>query len=441
MWCEGERGSRVTQAEAESLLKGKLRDDGGIEGPDGRIAWQMPIPPGSRGHVRHDMDQEKMNALQGDQRRRAIRWIRHFLFFLPPLPPASEVSFSRLTPSEQGQVEALRRYWVSLRMFKDRLAIARWIVGIAVGLPVLLLAAVYVAALERVPFSGRWRIILLTPEEEETISHSLEGPGWYRSVINLLTTKDEPAPPLLPENDWRWHWVESVLRRLEAGLRGEIRPLVSPPPAEYPLKPRPRVSARLHAALPASEHGAAVQEHLHMGPPYNLMILQKHDKNAFSYGFGGQGASGVVVYSGLLDDILGPPPPAPAPRLFGSLFGSAPAHPIPTAEQNLRLALVLAHEVSHLLLHHQLETLSQQQVLWPSLTNLSLDLVRAFVWPLTCVITILITILTCHKTDSQLHIGSDAQRCPCQCREDQCRRNDRPLWGDRVPLFARTGGG
>jgi hypothetical protein len=39
--------------------------------------------------------------------------------------------------------------------------------------------------------------------------------------------------------------------------------------------------------------------------------------------------------------------------------------------------------MGHLLLSHHLETLSQQQVLWPSLLGLSVDLTRAFIWPLT----------------------------------------------------------
>jgi hypothetical protein len=41
--------------------------------------------------------------------------------------------------------------------------------------------------------------------------------------------------------------------------------------------------------------------------------------------------------------------------------------------------------MGHLLLSHHLETLSQQQVLWPSVLGFSMDLVRAFIWPFTWV--------------------------------------------------------
>ncbi|RXK39294.1 hypothetical protein M231_03373 [Tremella mesenterica] len=378
MWCEGERGKRIRREEAIALLEGEMSTDGAVQGPDGRVAYLIPIPPGT---IHSPLVPGDLKQLSKDQRQQAMRWIQRIAFFLPPLPSASMTSFSHLSPMEQQQVEALRRHWISLRMSKDRLALSRWIVALAIGLPILLFTAVYIAALERVPLTGRWRLILLSPEEEDTISKSLAGPNWYRSVINLLTTENAPAPPLLPQTDWRWGWVEATLRRLESGVRGEIHPVFSPPPAKYPIKPRPRVSAMLHSALPGSEHPSG-QEHLGVGPPFSLMLLRKDEPNAFSYGFGGNGASGIVVFSGLIDQILGPARAPPSTR-FSSIFSTRPPHVTPTEDETLHLSWVLAHEMGHLLLSHQLETLSQQQVLWPSITNLTLDLVRAFIWPLT----------------------------------------------------------
>jgi hypothetical protein len=54
-----------------------------------------------------------------------------------------------------------------------------------------------------------------------------------------------------------------------------------------------------------SRHSA----HVIVGPPYSFLIVDKPDAaNAFSYGFGPDGACGVVVYSGFLDNILSKAP-------------------------------------------------------------------------------------------------------------------------------------
>lgn len=145
-------------------------------------------------------------------------------------------------------------------------------------------------------------------------------------------------------------------------------------------------------------------EHLAVGPPYSLLLLQDDERNALSMGWGSDGAGGVVVYSGLLEEILGstPPPPAveeasPAPpqstSWFRSLFGASPQRPpppithasppVPTEEQTIRLACVLAHELAHLLLAHHLEALSASQVLIPNVTGLASDLIRTLIFPVT----------------------------------------------------------
>ena len=400
MWCEGERGIRPTNQEAEEMVKAEERPDGGITDPSGRVAYSLPLPPNvfrrKRDNALHPLEYAK--ARSQDDPKKIAKYLRRVWFFPPPLPDASKSYYEALSPEDQSGVDALRKYWISLREFKDNYRNGRWIVSIMVGLPLGLLLAVYVLGLERVPLTGRWRIILLTPEEETAISSTLEGGNWYKSVINLLTSEDKPAPPILPLEDWRWRWVADTLRRLETGVLDECRGQPPPrlpgvvrvPAAEYPIKPRPRMSWMLHSALPNSDITTELQQ-IEIGPPYSLLILQKDDRNAFSYGFGGKGAGGIVVYTGLLDDILKPDPtaeppkPPPSPSFLSSLFSPQPPRRInqPTDIQTLHLASVLAHEMGHLVLSHHLETLSQQQVLWPSILGLSMDFARAFIWPVT----------------------------------------------------------
>jgi hypothetical protein len=389
MWCRGEKEKRVTHEEAVQLLTAQPVEDGGLMLPDGRIAYQAATPKPPWGH-------------RGDDDRRRIHFIKVTSFFLPPLPPASVRFYHDFSQEEQNQITGLRSHWIGVRMFKDRLGRARGMMLFIFGLPVVLIMGVWIAALERTPLTGRWRLILLTPEEEDHISKTLSGQNWYKSVINLLTTSEAPAPPVVALDDWRWQWVASTLRQLEAVVVNEAARIESsgripipalqakdgiptPPSTGYPIKPRPRMSSMIHSALPGSDKSSG-QEHLELGPPYSLLLMDKSERNAFSYGFGGKGAGGIVVFTGLLDDILkNGTTPVETPKSFWStLFGPpARARPQPTEEQTLHLASVLAHEMGHLLLSHHLETSSQQQVLWPSILGLSVDLLRAFIWPLT----------------------------------------------------------
>ncbi|WVF71350.1 hypothetical protein IAT40_006154 [Kwoniella sp. CBS 6097] len=427
MWCENEREIRLTRAEAGKFVDSDPDDNGGLVGEDGRIAYNipMPSPPGWSSRAKKDGSKLAANEMMvtprsmmeysRGNRRRVASWIARAYFYMPDLPPASIRFYEDLTPEQRSDVDSLRRYWMGLKAFKHRFEMGRWLIGLVFALPVLLLSAVYLAGLERAPLTGRWRLILLTPEEEDAISTSLAGQNWYRSVINLLTTPEKPAPPFVPQNDWRWAWVQSTLSRLETGALSDCQYLpedqrppkiindstVPVPPAPYhPLKPRPRVSSWLHSILPGGEPNSG-REHLEIGPPYNLILMEKDERNAFSYGFGGKRAGGIVVFTGLLDSILKDKPTGPASSetpiapaasrgFFGSLFSSSPSPSSsrrpqnqPTEEQTLHLACVLAHEMGHLLLSHHLETLSQQQVLWPSLLGLTMDLVRAFIWPFT----------------------------------------------------------
>ncbi|WVO19309.1 uncharacterized protein IAS62_000588 [Cryptococcus decagattii] len=419
MWCEGEKSIKLKPEEANALVESQPDNHGGLTLRDGRVAYSMPLPPSKFRHsshqdpdIRFDVTPKMlMEHFRGNRRKVAFA-IRRRYYIIPPLPPSAEAYYNSLGSKQQAEIDSLRRYWLGLKTFKDCFKWGRWFIATVFLLPFLLICGAYVAGLERVPLTGRWRLILLTPEEEDAISTSLAGGNWYRSVINLLTTPERPAPPILPTDDWRWAWVQSVLTRLETAALIECQlippeqkphkeydsPIPLPPPTYHPFKPRPRASSLLHSVLPGGEPNTG-REHLEVGPPYNIMLLQKDEQNAFSYGFGGKKAGGIVVYTGLLDEILRHSPPASqrTPQIetrqsgfLSGLFSTSRTsnqnkqhHTQPTAEQNLHLACILAHEMGHLLLSHHLETLSQQQVLWPSVLGFSMDLIRAFIWPLT----------------------------------------------------------
>ena len=136
--------------------------------------------------------------------------------------------------------------------------------------------------------------------------------------------------------------------------------------------------------------------HVIAGPPYSLIVIDDpNSRNAFSYGFGPDGAGGIVVFSGFLDDILSKnlaPPASATPadtsllhRLFWGLFTSPPppAQYQPTPEQTTDLAILLAHELSHLVLSHHLETLSSMTVFVPGVISLVSDFIRALAFPVT----------------------------------------------------------
>ena len=105
----------------------------------------------------------------------------------------------------------------------------------------------------------RWRVILLSPEEEDNIAAQLAGPGWYRAVGEILSTDAAGPPAILPPSDWRLAWVRDTLRRLERAIptlqrEDELCPhwadcgpddIPLPPPADYPLRPRPRGAEQL----------------------------------------------------------------------------------------------------------------------------------------------------------------------------------------------------
>lgn len=275
--------------------------------------------------------------------------------------------------------------------------------------PILLFWLTIVSSMERTPLTGRWRLILLSPDEEEDIAAQLAGSGWYRAVGEILM---QNAPTrLIDANDWRYQWVLSTLRRLESVIpilsyEEHYRPdwmecgsddIPQPPPAKYPLRPRPRASEYFRQFAEAARHRTAqTPAHSIPGPPYSLLVVDDPaSSNAFSYGFGPDGGGGVVVFSGFIDDVLRKHPHAsikePQPiswwkHIVGGLFGltpHGPTRPVPTAEQTEELAVLLAHELAHLVLTHHIETLSTGTIIWPGVITLCTDLVRSFLFPLT----------------------------------------------------------
>jgi hypothetical protein len=257
-------------------------------------------------------------------------------------------------------------------------------------------------------------MILLSPEEEDDIATQLAGSGWYRAVSEIISKHG--APKIVPPSDWRYVWVRDTLRSLEAVIPklGDERSLAPvwlergdddvplPPPAEYPLRPRPRAAEYVRQLM---QSNWSAPSHVIAGPPYSLIVVDDPDaRNAFSYGFGPDGAGGIVVFSGFLDDILsknklvatagtptingnGSGSTSLWSRLFGGIFFAAPPTPAgthhPTPEQTADLAILLAHELSHLVLSHHLETLSSMTIFVPGVLSLLSDFVRALVFPVT----------------------------------------------------------
>jgi len=258
----------------------------------------------------------------------------------------------------------------------------------------------------------RWRAILLSPDEEDEIAAHLAGPGWYKAVGEILSA--EGSTRVIPTSDWRYQWVQNTLRNLEASLpvlasEPELCPnwmergpddCPLPPPSEHPLRPRPRALEYLHWVCESitskdSENAPFVTI---PGPLYSLLVVDKPgSSNAFSYGFGPDGGSGMVVYTGFLEDIMAKNPSSPSPVTesplpmrfsLSWLFGDVPSkstQPIPTEEQTAELAILLAHEIAHLVLSHHLESLSSVEVVIPGAMSIISDIIRVLIFPFTAI--------------------------------------------------------
>ncbi|KAM6490470.1 hypothetical protein JOM56_013813 [Amanita muscaria] len=285
-------------------------------------------------------------------------------------------------------------------------------------IPFTLFWATIIASLEQTPLTGRWRMIILSPEEEDEIATQLKGDGWYRTVDGILS--QEGSSNYIPPSDWRYAWVIETLRKLEATIPllsqtteastdwTEPRPngAPMPPPTQYPLTPRPRASEFLHRMCETvtdmskgkQQHRKSLNPSSFEGPPYSLLLVDRPDApNALSYGFGPDGGGGIVVYSGFLDEIFSKHPiQYEQPRadqnqswwsqIVKQLFLSSPPpppKPKPTPEQTTELAILLAHELAHLILSHHLETLSSATIVVPGVLSIASDVIRILVFPMT----------------------------------------------------------
>ncbi len=274
-------------------------------------------------------------------------------------------------------------------------------------------------------------MILLSPAEEESIAADLKGDRWYTTVMDVMAqaSPDGRPPTVIPPSDWRFGWVEETLRRLERAVitlhntngyrvayqshlqASPSSSAIYPPPPDYPLLPRGRATGRMHSVVPHSDydhtddvrqptaHTHHIPPHTLLGPPYSLLIVNKDEPNAFSYGFGPEGSGGIVLYSGFLDEVLGDAKVSSTvvteakssqPKTGWSSFLFPPSPPTdtrslpqPTPEQTSKLATLLAHELSHLVLSHHIETLSKGSILFPSIIAIAADTVRSLLYPIT----------------------------------------------------------
>ncbi|KAG2745536.1 hypothetical protein P692DRAFT_20891782 [Suillus brevipes Sb2] len=60
------------------------------------------------------------------------------------------------------------------------------------------------ASAEQTPIKGQWRLIILSPEEEDEIAAQLKCPSWYHAASEILLT-DGP-PKLISTSNWRYQW-------------------------------------------------------------------------------------------------------------------------------------------------------------------------------------------------------------------------------------------
>ncbi|KAM0749017.1 hypothetical protein T439DRAFT_382101 [Meredithblackwellia eburnea MCA 4105] len=284
----------------------------------------------------------------------------------------------------------------------------------------------------------------------QTTTQSRDWPSILRAVLSL---PDEGVSPItgrrillggevLDERDWRVRWTEAVLRALERGVEGlaargpshgsssshahsnshdHDQGVLNPPPTRFPLRPRPSVLTT--TATAATGAGGGLVDEESVGCEYDLLVIDRQEANAFSFGFGpdqvGGGTMGsaegrrgvIVVYSGFLDEILSRPhvptslsipAPTPAPASTTSSFFRKPqqqpqyqyqdlttvpsASELPTPLQTKSLAVLLSHELAHLVLSHTLESYASTSLLVPQLSKLGSDVLRTLIYPVTALL-------------------------------------------------------
>lgn len=311
----------------------------------------------------------------------------------------------------------------------------KWLCRGALALPFVLLAAVLLAAIERTPVTGRLRLLLLNQVEEADIVNKVleigamdqlasrnstlhaqqEQRDWVSIMRAVLGEQNAPEGTLLggkilDSSDWRVRLVEQSLSRLERGVPDlnennlNTNLGIMPPPLSY----LPKDSARCSYFEP---HNAVI-------------LIDRPESNAFSFGFYGSANTPqpgvVIVFTGAIDEIMssGPHPYAITqkqeqaaamsamishedvhePSWLRSFFGSIiPSHQAQqqkrgtathslTSQQEEALAVLLAHELAHLVLSHTIESYANTALLWPQLEKLGWDMLRVFIYPITAVL-------------------------------------------------------
>jgi hypothetical protein len=232
--------------------------------------------------------------------------------------------------------------------------------------------------------------------------------GIMRAVLN-----EEDAPPgtllggavLDSKTDWRAQLAENILARLEDGVpalratsHGGDTSLhdisfsdLSPPSLRYPLGTAARTSR--------------------LGQRNAVLVVDRPESNAFSFGFYGsvdrREPGVIIVFAGAIEEIVN------AERRDQPMGPQKPYHPLYEAQQQLdisnepswlknffaslvphtpasqsaakqqighvtkqheeALAVLLSHELAHLVLSHTIESYANTALLWPQLEKLGWD--------------------------------------------------------------------
>lgn len=361
----------------------------------------------------------------------ALHWInllfRVSVSFIPlSLKRASWARKARLAQLATGAAVATP-YWASVFKIICRGALA---------LPFVLLVAVLLVAIERTPITGRLRLLLLNNDEEQDIVNKVLEIGamehvtsekhgrststartgqrdWLSIMRTVLGEENAPEDTLLggkvlAPSDGRTHLVEQVLAKLERGVPSlnfdtTVSSLdIEPPPLSYPLHNSARCS--------------------HLQPRNAVLVIDRPESNAFSFGFYGavnEPQPGVIiVFTGAIDEIMASGmgseksktdvvqqfnqdfehgsalEPSWLRSFFGSLLSPTPiqnnrSRPATTPmshEQEEALAVLVAHELAHLVCSHTIESYATTALLWPQLEKLGWDMLRVFIYPVTAIL-------------------------------------------------------
>ncbi|GAA5865711.1 hypothetical protein JCM8547_002755 [Rhodosporidiobolus lusitaniae] len=264
---------------------------------------------------------------------------------------------------------------------------------------------------------------------------------WVSILRRVLTLPDEglSAPlsdgsvrrvllggEVLDQRDWRVRWAEAVLRALEKG--GEVAlvgaggggtgagGVPSPPPTGFPLEPRMNGNGEgkqqgwkeelllaKHLSTDGNDSPSSTAAEGKLKVEYDLLVIDRPDANAFSFGFGpdyappgvegesGGGRRGVIVlYTGFIDEILSSSSSPTPSRSSSSSSPNRLQHfltpsTLPSQSQTKALAVLLSHELAHLCLDHTLEAYASTSLVVPHLMRLGSDLLRTALYPLTFV--------------------------------------------------------